>query len=111
MSRRRVSAVVLALLLWPLSPALGQTPAKIPRIGLLSVGTDPAGPLAYGPNFVDLFRRASLVVDKILRGARPADLPIEQPSKFDFLINLKTARTLGLTIPQSLLARADEVVQ
>jgi putative ABC transport system substrate-binding protein len=84
---------------------------RLPAIYAVREFVDQGGLMAYGPSFVDLFRRASLVVDKILRGARPADLPIEQPSKFDLLINLKTARALGLRIPQSLLARADEVVQ
>jgi putative ABC transport system substrate-binding protein len=67
--------------------------------------------IGYGPNTADLWRRAANYVAKIFEGAKPADLPIEQPTKFDLVINLKTAKTLGLTIPQSLLLRADEVVQ
>jgi putative tryptophan/tyrosine transport system substrate-binding protein len=67
--------------------------------------------MSYGPNFPDLFRRPADLVDKILRGAKPADLPVEQPTKFDFVVNLITAKALGLTVPPMLLATADEVIE
>lgn len=67
--------------------------------------------MSYGPDFPDLFRRAAEYVDKILRGTKPADIPVEQPTKFDLVINLKTAKAIGLQVPGSFLIRADEVIE
>jgi putative tryptophan/tyrosine transport system substrate-binding protein len=67
--------------------------------------------MAYGPNLVDIFRRAATYIDRILRGAKAGELPIERPSKFDFIVNLKTAKAIGLDVPPLLLARADEVIE
>ena len=67
--------------------------------------------MAYGPNITDLYRRAAVFVDKILKGAKPADLPVEQPTRFELVVNMKTAKALGLTIPPSIMVRADQVIQ
>ena len=84
---------------------------RLPTIFQQSEAADRGGLMAYSPNRVDLYRRAAVYVDKILRGAKPADLPVEQPSKFDFAINLRTAQALGLTIPRSVLQQATEIIQ
>jgi putative ABC transport system substrate-binding protein len=85
--------------------------ARLPTIFGAREHVEAGGLMSYAPNFPDLFRRAGDYVDKILRGAKPGDLPVEQPTKFDFVINLMTAKAIGLTVPSSLLARADEVIE
>ena len=84
---------------------------RIPTIATGRRSTESGFLMSYGANFPDLYRRAAVYVDKIFKGAKPADLPVEQPTKFELVINLKTAKALGLTIPPSLLQRADEVIQ
>jgi putative ABC transport system substrate-binding protein len=85
--------------------------AQLPTVygfrGYVEIG----GLMSYGVDFADQFRRAAEIVDKILRGTKPGDIPVEQPTKFDLAINLVTAKTLGLTVPTTLLARADEVIE
>jgi putative ABC transport system substrate-binding protein len=84
--------------------------ARLPAIFAQARVVEEGGFMSYGPNFPDLYRRSAGYVDKILKGAKPSDLPIEQPAKFELAVNLKTAQALGITIPESILLRADEVI-
>jgi len=114
---RREHANAVLILPLPLTYAQARRIAELAAKGQLPTvypfkeGAEVGGLMAYGARAPDMFRRAAGYVDKILKGAKPADLPIEQPTKFELVINLKTAKALGLTIPPSLLARADEVIQ
>jgi len=85
--------------------------ARLPTMSSVRAYVEAGALMSYGANFPDLWRRAGDFVDKILRGTKPADIPVEQPTKFDLIINLKTAKSLGLTVPPTLLARADEVIE
>ena len=85
--------------------------SRLPTISGETGYAKAGGLMDYGPNIIDSWQRAALFVDQILKGAKPADLPVEQPTKFELVINLKTAKALGLTIPPSLLLRADQVIE
>jgi putative ABC transport system substrate-binding protein len=87
--------------------AKNRLPAMYPASEIVEAG----GLMSYAPNYTDLWRRAADFVDKILKGAKPADLPVEQPTKFEFVINLKTAKQIGLTIPPEVLARANRLIK
>jgi putative ABC transport system substrate-binding protein len=84
---------------------------NVPAVYYLSNFARDGGLLSYGPDVVDIWRRAATYVDRILRGAKPGDLPVQFPTKYEMVVNLKTAKALGLTVPQSILLRADEVIE
>jgi putative ABC transport system substrate-binding protein len=85
--------------------------SRLPAIYSYRVLCDAGGLMCYGPSLADLYRRAAIYVDKILKGAKPADLPVEQPTKFELVVNLKTAKALGIMIPESILLQVDEVIR
>jgi putative ABC transport system substrate-binding protein len=87
------------------------TAARLPTIHELRRWPEDGALMSYGPDLYDLFRRSAFYVGKILKGAKPADIPVEQPTKFEFVVNLKTANALGLDLPNSLVALADEVIE
>ncbi len=115
MTRERAGALLVLgdgmFLLHPTRIADLSAKSRLPAMYQGKQFVDAGGLMAYGPSLRDNFRRAATYVDKILKGAKPADLPVEQPTKFELVINLKTAKALGLTIPQSILIRADEVIR
>ena len=84
---------------------------RLPTMSTLKELMEAGGLMSYAPNFEDLYRRGAIYVDKILKGSKPADLPVEQAAKFELVINLKTAKALGLTIPRSVLVRADHIIE
>jgi putative ABC transport system substrate-binding protein len=115
MAKQRVEAVVVVAdaLFVTHRARLADLEAKyrLPSMHSLRANAEAGGLMSYGPDLVAVWRRAAVFVDRILRGAKPADLPVEQPTKYELVINFKTAKALGLTIPPSVLARADEVIR
>jgi putative ABC transport system substrate-binding protein len=115
MTRRRPGALltVLDTIIAPYRQLIAEFAVnnRVPSILAMRDYAEWGGLLSYGPSLPELFRRAASYVDRLLKGTRPSDLPIERPIKFELVVNLKTTRALGLTIPHSLLIRADQVIQ
>jgi putative ABC transport system substrate-binding protein len=113
MTKERVGAVIVPANLPVPAREIAQSALRhrLPTISLLSQYPDSGGLISYGASLIDIRRRAVSYVDKILKGAKPADLPVERPTTFELVINRRTAQTLGLTVPPSLLLRADRVIE
>jgi putative ABC transport system substrate-binding protein len=111
MDKERVGAVIMQSSLPEKSVVALALKHRLPLISTTRSAVDAGALMSYAGRLADAYREAAVYVDKILKGAKPADLPVQQPTKFELIINLKTAKALGLTVPQSLLARADEVIE
>jgi putative tryptophan/tyrosine transport system substrate-binding protein len=111
MDAERPDAVIVQPSLPPKRSAELALKFRLPAVSFVRAIVDEGGLMSYGPDYADLYRRAAVIVDKVVKGAKPADLPIEQPIKFELVINLKTAKALGLTLPPDFLARANEVIE
>jgi putative ABC transport system substrate-binding protein len=111
MERERPDAVIVQPSLPTKSAVELAAKYRIPAVSSLRAFAEQGGLMSYGPVLAYLYRRAAVYVDRILKGAKPGDLPVEQPTQFELIINMKTAKVLGLTMPRSLLARADEVIE
>ncbi|MBI4203724.1 MAG: ABC transporter substrate-binding protein [Betaproteobacteria bacterium] len=113
MTNQRAGAVIVQGVLTASAWQAGDLAVRhrLPSLSNLKQFAESGGLMSYGANFTDIYRRAASYVDRILKGAKPGDLPVEQPTRFEFVINIKTAKALGLTIPQSLLLRADQLIE
>jgi putative ABC transport system substrate-binding protein len=111
MAKNRPDAVIVQPSLPARRSAALALQYRLPAVSFVRGIVDEGGLMSYGADEADAYRRAAVFVDKILKGAKPADLPVEQPTRFELVINLKTAKALGLTVPPALLARADEVIE
>jgi len=111
MTAERAGAVVVPAILFPKTVADMAIKHRLPAASIVRAFADDGGLMTYGADIPHMYRRSAVFVHKFLLGTKPADLPVEQPTKFELAINLKTAKTLGLEVPPALLARADEVVE
>jgi ABC-type uncharacterized transport system substrate-binding protein len=111
MTKQKADAVVVQSIFFPDSIAGSAIKYRLPSAAVLRSYADAGGLMSYGADIPDMFRHTAVFVQKILQGAKPADLPVEQPTKFELAINVKTARAIGLTIPEIFLQRADVVIE